>query len=944
MAGKIGRIDTFDGANETWQSYKERLDQFFLANDVKNEKKVPVLLSVIGGKTYTLLRDLTNPTIPGEETYDNLIKHLKDYFNPTPLQIAERFRFHKRDQHESESVREFNAAIRKLSEYCEFGAALTDSLRDRFVCGLRNENIQKKLLSEKALTYEKAYEMAIAMETATKDACELQQRAQGVHWMRNDKQVRKQRKGQGNKWKSREEKQGKKECIRCKGTNHKEYECRFKDAICHNCNKKGHIVKACLSKVNRPPKNGNLHRLDDSEDDDDEYEYMHSLEINELKKGKKHNDMIWLNPTIDGKNWAMELDTGSAVSIINKLTYDKYFNAKPLKESSIKVRTYSGEKIIPLGVIKVKVALNGQSAHLELYVVKQGGPPLFGRDWLRNIKLDWKSIKAISIVSKPMSDKPDVWKAVNKLQGNYAETFKDGLGTLRGIKANIKVHPDASAKFIKARSVPYALKEKVEKELDRLLENDILEKVEYSEWATPIVPIPKKDGTVRICGDFKVTVNQVLDVDQYPLPKIEDIFANLSQGQHFSKLDLRNAYLQMEVQKNDRKFLTINTHRGLFRYKRLVFGIASAPAIWQRAMDQVLQGIPGVQCILDDMIITGATTAQHLENLETVLKRLQDYGLRLHQDKCEFFKERIQFCGHIIDKEGLHKTQEKVEAVVNSPPPENVSQLRSFLGLVNYYGKFISNLSATVQPLNQLLEVNRKWNWSAKCKESFKKVKEAIASDQVLTHYDPAKKVKLATDASPYGLGAVLSHVMEDGSERPIAFASKSLSKAEKNYSQIDKEALGIVWGVKKFQHYLFGRHFLLFTDHQPLTSIFSPEKGISVTTAARLQRYALYLAGFQYDIKYRNTSNHANADSLSRLPLEAVDNDSDEMDAIDMYMVSHIEVLPVTSKHIVTQTLKDPLLQFSKDGLRRTRFWDHTITVRLKFQCIRIVCFGAFE
>ena len=202
----------------------------------------------------------------------------------------------------------------------------------------------------------------------------------------------------------------------------------------------------------------------------------------------------------------------------------------------------------------------------------------------------------------------------------------------------------------KARTVPYAIKPKVEQELDRLIENGILTKIETSDWATPIVPITKKDGSVKICGDFKVTINQVLDIDQYPLPKVEDIFSTLAGGEKFTKLDLKNAYLQMEVRKEDREYLTINTHTGLFCYNRLVFGISSAPTIWQRTMEQILQGLDCVKCILDYMIITGKNNEEHLAYLDQVLERIDKYGLRLNGAKCASFMDSITFCGHKIDK------------------------------------------------------------------------------------------------------------------------------------------------------------------------------------------------------------------------------------------------------------------------------------------------------
>ena len=266
----------------------------------------------------------------------------------------------------------------------------------------------------------------------------------------------------------------------------------------------------------------------------------------------------------------------------------------------------------------------------------------------------------------------------------YESVFSEGVGTLKGHKADLKVEEGCQPSFHKPRQVPYALRPKVEAELTRLEKDGILSKVEYSEWATPIVPVVKRNGSVRVCGDFKVSVNPVLLAEQYPLPRIEDIFANLAGGKHFSKLDLRQAYHQMEVTEESKKYLTINMHKGLFQYNRLVFGVTSSPAIWQRAIDQVLQGIPGTQCSLDDMIVSGKTDEEHLDNLESVLKRLPDAGLKANKEKCEFFRDRVQFCGHEINREGLHKTQEKIEAVVGAPRPENMSQGSLTITIASY--------------------------------------------------------------------------------------------------------------------------------------------------------------------------------------------------------------------------------------------------------------------
>ena len=259
--------------------------------------------------------------------------------------------------------------------------------------------------------------------------------------------------------------------------------------------------------------------------------------------------------------------------------------------------------------------------------------------------------------------------------------------------------------------------------------------------------------------------------------------------------------------------------------------------------------IPGVTCYIDDILISSPDEACHLKTLDTVLERLEKHGFRLKLAKCQFLMPSVDYLGHLIDARGIRALPGKIEAIQGAPPPQNVAQLRSFLGLLNYYGKFIPNLATILHPLNDLLKADRKWEWTQDCSKAFTLAKEQLSSDKVLTHYDPKMPLNLATDASAYGIGAVVSHVFPDGSERPIAFASRTLSPSEQNYAQIEKEALSLVFGVKKFHQYVYGRHFNLITDHKPLTAILGPKKGVPSLAAARMQRWALLLSAYTYSI-----------------------------------------------------------------------------------------------
>lgn len=224
-----------------------------------------------------------------------------------------------------------------------------------------------------------------------------------------------------------------------------------------------------------------------------------------------------------------------------------------------------------------------------------------------------------------------------------------------------------------------------------------------------------------MCGDFKVTINSALEVDKYSLPKPADLFATLTGGKKFTKLDLSQAYQQLHLEEKSRKLVTVTTHRGLFWYTCLPFGVASAPAIFQKLMDSILKGIPRVICYIDDMLITGVSDQDHLQNLSLVLQQLTKHNIRVKKSKCEFLMPSVEYLGHKVIAEGLHAMENKLDAIVQAPQPRNLQELRSFLGLLNYYGKFIPNLASLLHPLNSLLQHDQPWRWTPDCEKLFNK-------------------------------------------------------------------------------------------------------------------------------------------------------------------------------------------------------------------------------
>lgn len=349
----------------------------------------------------------------------------------------------------------------------------------------------------------------------------------------------------------------------------------------------------------------------------------------------------------------------------------------------------------------------------------------------------------------------------------FPKLFGEGRGLFKRGTLKLKLKPDAHPIALTPSHLPYALKNRVEKELERLVAEGHIEKIQDSEWATPVVPVMKSNGEVRICGNFKLTVNSQLVVNKHPLPSINDIFVALQGGEIFSEIDLSHAYMQIPVQEDSRDCLTIITHKGLYRYKKLPEGIASGPGDFQEKMESCLRGIDKVAIYLDNIYITGKNIKEHIDILKLVFSKLQEAGLKVNGKKCKLLQERLEMLGFVIDKSGLHKSRSKIKAKIEAPRPENSKQLASFLGLITYYARFLPERATKLHVLYERAGKDN-FQWTSQCEEAFIWAKQELASERVLAHYDPSEKLILACDASSYGLSAILSHRYKDNTERPI--------------------------------------------------------------------------------------------------------------------------------------------------------------------------------
>ncbi len=505
---------------------------------------------------------------------------------------------------------------------------------------------------------------------------------------------------------------------------------------------------------------------------------------------------------------------------------------------------------------------------------------------------------------------------LQQLLDEYADIFKAEKGTIRGQEAVVHIDPAVKPRAFPPRPVPFPMRRAVEDELQRLVDDGILEAVDPMvtpiEWASPIVIAVKSSGAIRICGDFKVTINPHIITDRYPLPRFEEIAAKLNGCQYFSVIDLKDAYLQLPVAEESRKYFVISTHKGYFVYTRLPFGVNFAPSLFQSTMDKILAGIPATSAYIDDIISGADSVDGHLTTLRVIFDCLRKAGVRTQLNKCRFLQASVTYLGHRIDAYGLHPTDERLRALREIPVPTNQKQLRSFLGAINYYSKFIPQLQTRCAVLHRLLKQGTTWEWNEEYEQTFLQLRNSLASSETLVHYDEHKPLVICSDASDIGVGAVLMHRFPDDSERPIAFASRVLTDTERRYAAIDKEALAIVFAVGKFQQYILGRRFILKTDHKPLERIFGAKSELPKLAANRLSRWALTLTMYDYEIQYQTGSANAPADVLSRFPVgrpEMTSSVSERMGEHSQLLHLMLQDLPLSKKQVKQITISDSRL-----------------------------------
>ena len=450
-----------------------------------------------------------------------------------------------------------------------------------------------------------------------------------------------------------------------------------------------------------------------------------------------------------------------------------------------------------------------------------------------------------------------------ELLTNFQDVFSSGpddFGSTDVTTHKIDVG-DATPIKQPARRVPLKQREEVNVLLEEMRSQGVIEPSQ-SPWSSPVVLVQKKDGSKRFCVDYR-KLNEVTKRDCYPLPRVDTTLDAINGSSWFSTLDLKSGYGQVKMAENDKEKTAFTAGEGLWQFTVMPFGLANAPATFERLMEQILQGLPWTVCLvyLDDVIVHAKTLADEFENLRTVFQRLRQAGLKLSPRKCHFFQKSVRYLGHVVSESGIAVDPEKTIAVSRWPEPRNKTEVRSFLGLSTYYRRFIPHFADVARPLQQLTEKDREFSWTEECQGSFENLKQLLTLTPILAYPNVTDEFCLDTDASDYAIGDVLSQ-KQNGQERVVAYFSRTLTRSERNYCVTRKELLAVVKAIEHFNYYLYGQKFRVRTDHSALQWLMSFRE-----PQGQLTRWVEKLQIYDFTVEHRSGSEHKNADALSRRP-----------------------------------------------------------------------------
>ncbi len=825
-----------------WEQWKTSFETYLLAmglDGVPTKRKMAILLHCLGAEGQRVFR-----TLGDADNYAAAITLLDRHFEKKQSLPLKRLQFRQRRQRAGESIAQYAADLRGLAKPCCFGALSDEMIRDQLIEKTNNTLVRERLLLEDDdLTLEKAIILASQIESTAQCAAKLNtahessvssggmiQECTQVHGAEADVS------SSADIQYARPQVQLR--CGNCGSTRHSSRAPDFpaRGQTCRRCQKLNHFAKWCRSApvqahAQRNPRSNTTTPA-----------IIHSINTNSA-------GFSTCAVNIAESCIPLILDTGAKVSLLNMSTYDRFLPHLPLQPPSLNLFGYGSSAIDVIGLIHAPVQYDNKALPNFPFHITRHGSNILGLDLFMSLDFSLLDNKGAQIltVSCPWQQE---WP-----------TLFEGLGCFTAFTHQPLLDPTVKLVIQPLRRIPLALREEVTAELIKLQAEGIIEPVDASPWVSNLTVAKKKSGGLRVCVDLR-SVNKAVIPDRYPLPSIEELTTHFHGSTIFSKLDLRQGYLQVPLHPDSRNLTAFVTHTGVFRYTRMPFGLSSAPSCFQTIMSTILAGVPGTAIYLDDVIVHAPNAVVHEQRLRATFAALSQHNLTLNMEKCLFAVPEVDFVGFHVSSEGLSPLHSNIEAIHQVPEPSSAAQVASFLGMTTYYMRFLPQYSTITYPLRQLLKKDAPWTWSSACSDAVRTLKELLTNPPVLAHFSLDCPTLVTCDASATAAGAVLSQ-LQNGIERPVAFASRAFSLTEQKYSTGERESLACVWACERWHAYLYGRKFTLRTDHQALSALMSPSG--SGHKPLRMYRWTDRLQQYDFTIQYTSGRDNVVADLLSR-------------------------------------------------------------------------------
>lgn len=880
---------------DVWHSWRDSWSHYATAAKIMKEDKdiqVATFLTCIGKDARRVYSTFEWSSGEDKTCLNNVIKKFEQHCLPRTNIPFERYKFNKRQQLQGETFDTYVTELRQIANNCDFNKQTPDEvLRDRIIFGILDNKVRERLLRSDSLDLRRTLEICRAAESSQAQIRELNDTPteMTVHAVKEKSHLQNDSPSQ----RSQRQVQFLKECRFCGKAHEKSrFKCPAWGKMCNKCGSPNHFASRC-----RQTSRVNAIESDATEDNYLVFSVSGTSDCNETVTMQLPN----------GNYLKFQLDTGAQCNVVPLHLYQGATGDTKLQKvvpSNAHIVSYGGTRMPVVGCVRLKVRRRDLTCYLDCKIINAPGMrPILGMRACTGMKL-------VTITDSDAHFVPDksvhaVTTLLNEEEifSKFGDVFNDDLGLLKGAYT-IKIDHTVPTVQHTPRKLPMAVRDRLKEELLRLEKRGIIAKTECpTPWVSSIVVVPKKNDGLRICLDPK-DLNRAIRRELYPIPSIEDITHKFNKAKMFSVLDAKNGFWQIQLDDESTYLTTFNTPFGRYRFLRMPFGISSAPEIFQRRMHELIEGLRGVEVIADDFVVVGygdsehEASLDHEKNLEAFLVRCREKGLKMNRDKIKLRQPEVPFIGHVATKDGLKVHPEKVKAIQEMPRPQDLSDLRRFLGMVQYLAKFVPKLSDITEPLRKLTQKDVPWCWNSIIDEAFETVKSVIASAAVLRYYDVSHPVVIQCDASQSGLGASL---LQDG--QPVAFASRSLTDTEKRYAQIEKELLAIVWSCEKFDAYLYGRgEITIESDHKPLENIIKKPLDHA---PMRLQRMLLRLQRYTITVVYKRGEEMYIADTLSRAYLPYSRTEKEET-------VNQIgnTISPLSLNKVREATLADPIMK----------------------------------